>query len=110
MKKTVFLLVALGTLVFSCTAKKFVSVAPADKELTAGKKRWTELTAQDLQKGHAIYTGKCNACHNLFDPAGFSEKKWEHEIDDMAPKAKLTAEEKESLRKYILSAMDAGKK
>jgi hypothetical protein len=36
-----------------------------------------------------------------------SEKSWLHEIDDMSPKAELTAEEKLKLTKYILSFREA---
>lgn len=69
--------------------------------------RWPGVAAVELQEGHRIYTTKCTRCHKNFEITGFSESKWKHEIDEMAPKAKLTAVEKEQLTRHILSYREA---
>ena len=75
--------------------------------MAAAEKRWPGTTVTEVQEGQHIFTGKCTQCHKPFDIPGFSEKKWLHEIDDMSPKAELTADEKMKLTKHILSFRDA---
>jgi hypothetical protein len=72
--------------------------------------RWPGTKAEDLKEGHTIYTTKCNACHKTFEISRFNEYKWLHEIDDMSPKARLSAEEKLKLTKYILSYRETKEK
>ncbi len=109
MKKIFLILSLAGAVVIlsRCTASKTMIVKPTDTELVVAKKRWPDATLQTLTDGHAIYTTKCNTCHGVFKIAKFSETKWEHEITDMAPKAKLSDAEKETLRRYILSARES---
>ncbi len=80
---------------------------PGDKELAEAKKTWGDVTIDELKKGQAIFYNECTSCHQPYDIVGFSEKKWKHEIDDMSPKAELTAAQKDQLTKYILSFRSA---
>ncbi len=81
--------------------------APSEKELSIAQKNWPNSTTEQLQEGNTIYRTKCTKCHENFEITSFSEKKWKHEINDMAPKAKLTDLEKENLSKFILSYREA---
>lgn len=80
------------------------SKAPDNTLLDIAKKTWPAATVASLAQGQTIYTTKCNKCHELFPIVGRSEESWKHEIKDMAPKARLTAEETDLLSQYILSA------
>ena len=71
------------------------------------EKRWPGVSAAELQAGSTIYTTKCTRCHGNFEITKFSESKWLHEIDQMAPKAKLSDAEKQQLTKHILSYREA---
>lgn len=108
MKKTTLALAIIGTMYFfaECSSSKVIVTTPTSAELTVAQKRWPEASQESLNNGYTIYTTKCNTCHGLKDVPKLSEKKWEHEIDVMAPKAKLTANEKELLRQYILSTRE----
>jgi len=93
-----------------CTSNKKTSAiddSPTEKELTVAKKTWPSATLAELTEGRSIYKNQCKECHKNFTITKFSEKKWKHEIDDMSPKAKLTADQKEKLSKYILSYREA---
>ena len=79
------------------------NIIPGDAELTAIKAKFPDATAQTLSEGYAIYTGACTNCHGQKNIFKRSEASWMHEIDDMSPKAKLTAAEKDALTKYILA-------
>lgn len=80
--------------------------SPSTQQMDFANKRWLGTTEDELKQGQTIYTSKCTDCHKNFPVEKFSEKKWLHEIDDMSPKAKLTADEKTKLTKYLLSMRD----
>lgn len=98
---------SLATLILvSCgTSKKTPapSITPGEAQLTAIKVKFPEVTAQILSEGHSIYTGACTNCHGQKNIFKRSEASWMHEIDDMSPKANLTAAQKDALTKYILA-------
>lgn len=78
-----------------------------DKQLAVVESRWTGTPLEDIKQGQTIFTTKCTECHANQVITDLSEKKWLHEIDDMSPKAKLSADEKLKLTKYILSYREA---
>ncbi len=78
-------------------------IIPGDAQLKAIKAKFPDATKQQLLDGHAIYIGACTNCHGQKNIFKRSEASWLHEIDDMSPKANLTAIEKDALTKYILS-------
>jgi hypothetical protein len=49
-----------------------------------------EFDAASL-RGRALYLGRCNECHQHFDPAGYDEASWTHWMDRMRGKAKIGA-------------------
>jgi cytochrome c5 len=83
------------------------SFTPEEKQMQVAQNRWPNTTAQEIKEGNTIFVTKCTECHKNQQITGFSEKKWLHEIDDMSPKAKLSAEEKLKLTKHILSYREA---
>ena len=80
--------------------------APSEAQLKMALTRWPGATSDELVEGNKIYSNQCTQCHKNFPVEQFTEKKWLHEIDEMAPKAKLSAEEKTKLTKYLLSMRD----
>lgn len=79
------------------------SIIPGEAQLTAIKAKYPDATTEQLNEGYSIYTGACTNCHGQKNIFKRSEASWLHEIDDMSPKAKLTAAQKDALTKYILS-------
>lgn len=113
MKKTLIILssaiIAFAACKSSSYAKKIENYIVSDEQLTFAKKRWDDATKENLNMGKSIFTNQCTQCHKPFVIESFSEKKWNHEIDDMSPKAKLSAEEKKNLTYFILSYLDSKK-
>ncbi|MCE3259266.1 MAG: hypothetical protein K0S12_907 [Bacteroidetes bacterium] len=104
-------LVAVTLVACTSYAKTLEKSEISQKQTEIAKNRWSESNLQALANGKQIYTQKCTECHKAFVIEKFSEKKWNHEIDDMSPKAKLTPEEKQHLTYFLLSyrEMKAGK-
>ena len=107
---TLSLLLILGAC--SPKAKKSTATtaaaAPAadsfEANLTAVKPKFPNATIDELKKGHSIYyTGACTRCHSPKDIERRDEKEWVDVMNSMAPKAKLTPEERDATWKYIMS-------
>lgn len=75
--------------------------------LEVANKKWVNTTQGELDEGKVIFESKCTTCHGKKNIVTRSEKSWIHEIDEMSPKAELTAVEKLKLSKYILSYREA---
>jgi mono/diheme cytochrome c family protein len=43
------------------------------------------------QRGRSLYLGRCNECHQHFDPAGYDDAAWAHWMDKMRGKAKISS-------------------
>lgn len=116
MKKISFSFIALGLIFLAyCKSSKTTSstpvtnmvFTPGEKQMQVAQTRWPGVTIEEVTEGRTIFVTKCTKCHEAYEITGFSEKKWLHEIDDMSPKANLTAEEKLKLTKHILSYREA---
>jgi cytochrome c5 len=120
--KSLLAVFTIGLLYTSCKTSGSASVRPAASQATSStvkqelldpstqtvaEKRWPGTSASDLLKGHSIFISNCAKCHDLPKIEIFSERKWIHEIDEMAPKAELTAAQKDLLSKYVLSFREA---
>jgi cytochrome c5 len=113
MKRTI-LIIGIAVSLFYCKTKKKATDSAssgvktgAKSELEIAQKRWTGTTTADLNEGKNIFDTKCTRCHGAKNIVTRSEESWNKAIDKMAPKAKLTAEEKDKLTRYILSYREA---
>lgn len=66
--------------------------------------QWPSADANTLESARTLYVNRCSGCHNLVTPDKHTPEEWDRLLDRMAPRAKLTAEEKESVRRFILAA------
>jgi len=117
MKKTILLSAMALTLVYCKTKKntettaktetKTETKAAAKTEISVAQKRWPGTTEEILAQGKQINDTKCTTCHGAKRIETRSEESWKHAIDVMAPKAKLSADEKDKLTRYILSYREA---
>jgi cytochrome c5 len=56
---------------------------------------------EELQKGRALYVNKCSSCHSLYLPEKYNKAEWSKQVNKMAPKAKITDQEKELIQAYL---------
>lgn len=124
MKKLILILTA-STFMFACTPKASkntaattpagptvsaeMSTEPNEAQVTTAKAKFPDVTLDVLKKGHSIYYGACTHCHGAKNIVKRDEKEWVGILDDMAPKAHLTSEEKDAVWKYIMSVKLAAK-
>lgn len=60
-----------------------------------------DLSGVELRDARQLYTGKCARCHKFYDPARYSDQKWNDWMEKMSRKAKLKPDQKELLSKYL---------
>ena len=92
----------------SCSPKTASSTAKtpttaAVSPLEKGKKKFPDLTMAQVEKGEALYAVACTKCHYSYAVEGRNEKQWAHVLEEMFPKTKLSAEEKNLVERYVYS-------
>jgi hypothetical protein len=108
-------LIALTTVIMivACTSKKSMAKTtnnePTEIQLTAAKTKFPDISLEVLKKGHGVFTGACTNCHGAKDIPSRSEEEWTSILERMAPKAELSADQKDQVWKYIMSVKLASK-
>jgi hypothetical protein len=80
------------------------AVTPSMVERAKGSS--PDATLQQLGHGRDLFTSKCGHCHNLPDPKEQTAEQWRPIMDEMADKAKLSADEKAAVLAFVLAARD----
>lgn len=87
-----------ASLMLSCAKKSTPSTTSTNEPSFVSK---TAVAEADIAAGHQLYDQNCGRCHRLFSPVEFKEKRWDRIVDEMAPKARLSAEEKSKVLAYV---------
>jgi mono/diheme cytochrome c family protein len=56
---------------------------------------------EGLQAGRATYVSKCAGCHHLHRPEEYAPAEWPGLVAKMAPRAKLSADERRLIATYL---------
>jgi hypothetical protein len=122
MKKIFFSITAIAcVLLVACSPKAGKTTAttvtpskqvvdPMETQLTAAKTKYPDATTDQLQKGSTLYFGEpCTRCHSAKTITDFSAEELPGIIEHMAKKARISAEEKDALLKYVMGVRLAAK-
>lgn len=90
-------LIILLIILAACTTTKLYTPSAANEN------KRTTATVEELKQGYDLYTTRCNKCHGLNAPESRTPEKWVRVLDNMAPQAKLTAEEKDLVYRYLVN-------
>lgn len=107
MKTKSILMVALVTILYSCSAKlKELTQADADR----GKEKFPSVTLVSLNEGKSIYENNCNKCHGLKKPGSANEAKWNKLVPIMVTKLNkkegkevIDAKQQEIMLQYLVT-------
>ena len=79
-----------------------VACSPKVKTTTTAPAAVTDpVLLARISEGKMLYETNCNKCHELQNPGKFNEKEWTKNLDWMAPKAKITDEQKATIFAYL---------
>ena len=85
MKK--LLTVAIISLIaFACSHKTSTQTTPKESSATVTHEQWLQ--------GKVIYEASCQRCHTLKNPSNYTMDQWTTWVSEMAPKAKISEEQK----------------
>lgn len=88
----------LSFIVFACSKKTASTVTKTEVVV---KTESATVSNEQFLAGKAIYVAKCGKCHNLKEPSRGNMEEWTKWIGRMAPKAKLTDDEKAQVTAYV---------
>ena len=92
------------------TAVTAPAVDPMEAQLAAAKTKYPDATSDQLKKGTVVYYGEaCTRCHSAKEITNFSAEELPGIIDHMAKKAKISAEDKDAVLKYVMGVRLASK-
>jgi cytochrome c5 len=113
-------LYAIGIVISACSPKVTAAVTTttpvvsstdvSSAQVDAAKTKYPDATIDALKKGQDIYYGTCTNCHGAKKITNFSEEELPEIIDNMARKAKISAEEKDAVLKYVIGVKLASAK
>lgn len=104
MKKTSII---LATIVLSaCGSVKLITPTQADVDRMSDT--YPEYTLAELTQGKSLYEQKCDRCHGLKDPAGYTREQWHQITPKMVEKANkrqqtISSEEGALIEKYLIT-------
>ncbi|MFK7030951.1 c-type cytochrome [Flavobacterium oreochromis] len=91
----------LGVILFSCSKKTVTPVSTAETKTEVAK---VDLPAE-IAEGKLLYENNCAKCHKLFPVSKHDKAGWTKTVDRMAPKAKLTDDQKLLVYNYLTYGM-----
>ena len=101
MKKLLFLSI-ITIAVWGCSKKVTPTASATPKTDTVAAVVVLEKASPEaLAAGEATFKSRCGRCHGLKDPGSRTATKWFNVLNRMAPKAKLTPEEKQNVLAYL---------
>ena len=80
---------------------------PAQSDVDRVVEKFPGYTLTALNEGKTLYENNCKKCHGLKKPENFTEAQWNKIMPPMAQKAKINAEQEESIRKYVITMSGA---
>ena len=101
--KKLITICTLSLVVFACSHKTTSSTTKTETPAeTASPKISAEAAAAvTIEMKGALYAASCVRCHKLVEPSKFTKDEWVGWLDKMAPKAKITAEQKAQIYDYV---------
>jgi len=74
-----------------------------EDQLAWARRRYPDLTREALDGDRSLYAQKCGGCHRPHAPGEYSSQAWESRyLPEMARRAKLSPEERESVSRFVL--------
>jgi len=96
-QKIVFIALVVSSVFINACSHKVVSVNSKNSSETSAN------SIVSVAEGEKTYKTSCGKCHELVNPADFSQKEWIPIMRSMARKAKLDESQKANVTAYVNS-------
>ncbi len=98
MKKIAFISI-LSIAIWSCSKK--VTPAASVNTTATSTVAVSKPVNEELVAGESTYKAKCGKCHDLPDASHYTSDRWVGLVNWMAPKARLSEDEKKNVLAYV---------
>jgi mono/diheme cytochrome c family protein len=85
----------------SCAGTPIPAATPADVQRAATSRPATTLS--ELERGRALYVGRCSACHQPVAPGSIPATEWPEHVSEMKVRARLEPEEEQLVVLYLVT-------
>ena len=75
---------------------------PTEEDVFTARQHWNNTSIEQHRSDRQLNIDKCSGCHSIYHPSDFSEEKWIAILPEMNGKSKLTLEESEQIKRYLL--------
>ena len=99
MKKS-FIILSISLIAFACSHKT-TPATTAVKEEVKNREESATVSHEQFLEGKALSLTYCTKCHAEKNPNRGNMAQWDKWLDKMAPKAKISGEQKMKIRDYI---------
>lgn len=98
MKKS-WTILCISLFVFACSHKTVPTAANLEGRVM--KTSSSTVTNEQYVQGKAVFEANCGRCHKYRDPTKYTTTQWTKWLDKMAPKAKLSDEQKMQVFNFV---------
>jgi hypothetical protein len=77
---------------------------PTAQDALRARERWPEATVDSLEAGRHLFVYRCSGCHRLYAPRDRRADEWPDLLDDMAPHARISVEERGLIERFLVTA------
>lgn len=106
MRLGIFALVMVGALLVSChnkTAPVIASRTRFPPPPRGSAKPVVENSPEAIAAGKVLFQTRCNRCHDLKSPEGYTKERWAVILQTMIPRARVYEDQAKQIRSYIMA-------
>jgi mono/diheme cytochrome c family protein len=104
MKKIILLFCTCSIIVLACHKNTMPTVTTRTDFPPAPKTpHLPENSPEAIAAGKTLFETRCNRCHDLKDPKGYSSERWTPILQSMIPKARLNEEQAKEVSSYVMT-------
>lgn len=96
--KKILIVFTASLFVLACSHKSAPATSMDERQWKTSS---ATVTQDQYMEGRSVFIAHCNKCHQYRDPASHTVKQWTYWLNRMAPKAKLTEEEKMKVLNFV---------
>ena len=86
-------IVVISSLFISCASQLYIPTESINS-----------VSIENLKEGRKLYVNNCASCHQLYLPNQYDAQTWQHNLDEMQARAKITDNQKKLIYDYLLNA------
>lgn len=90
----------IGSLV-GCAGRGLPEPDQADVGRAAA--RWSDVTADELRGGRALYQRSCSSCHRPVSPSAIAPAAWPAHVEEMRQRAGLSDGDARAIERYLVT-------